>query len=180
MMWVKVRGVYVVVMVLVGLLSVRTQPAGAEVIALRLVPNSGSAAVGETITLQVLIDGAVNLGAFEFHLGYDPQVLQPQSAILGPFLTTTGRTPVPLGPAIKGDEIRFAGASYGEIAGPDGSGELATVTFRVVGPGSSPLTFRRVIVTDVRAAVQPAVGLDGLFVAGIDAVSSTRLPLLQR
>lgn len=179
-MWVKSRGVVAAVILLAGLLGGGSQPVDADTITVRLLPGHAVGEVGKTVAVTVWIDGAANLGAFEFHLGYDPAVLQAVGAQLEAFLTSTGRTPVPLGPAVKPNEIRFAGASYGTAAGPDGSGMLAQVTFRVVGPGTSPLTFNRLIVTDTQAQVLPASAVDGTFTSGKVPYSPVYLPLVRR
>lgn len=179
-MWARSRGIVVTVVLLAGLLSGGLRPAGADTITVRLEPGRLVGDVGDTVGVAVWVDGAVDLGAFEVHLGYDPAILQATGAELGAFLGSTGRALVPLGPALREGEIRFAGASYGTAAGADGSGALAEITFRVVGAGSSALTFNRVIVTDAMAQVLPADAIDGAFSTEAGLSSSVRLPLLLR
>jgi hypothetical protein len=179
-MWVRIRGLVVTVVLLAGLLPGGWQPAGADAITVGLEPRHLVGDVGGTVVTTVQIDGVVNLGAFEFHLGYDPAVLQATGAELGAFLTSTGRSPVPLGPAMRVGEIRFAGATYGTAAGPDGAGALAQITFRVVGSGTSTLTFNRIIVTDAVAQVLPARAIDGTFSTEASLYSPVHLPLLLR
>lgn len=179
-MWARSRGIAVAVVLLAGLLSGGLQPADADTVTVGLEPGHLIGGVGDTVVATVWVDGAVDLGAFEFHLGYDPAILQATGAELGALLTSTGRTPVPLGPALREGEIRFAGASYGTAAGADGSGALAEITFRVVGAGTSALTFNRVIVTDAVAQVLPADAIDGTFSTEAGLSSSVRLPLLLR
>ena len=179
-MWARFRGIAVAVVLLAGLLSGGLQPADADTITVGLEPGRLVGGVGDTVVVAVRVDGAVDLGAFEFHLGYDPAILQATGAELGAFLASTGRTPVPLGPALREGEIRFAGASYGTAAGAEGGGVLAQVTLRVVGAGTTPLTFNRVIVTDAMAQVLPADAIDGTFSTEMSLSSSVRLPLVLR
>lgn len=179
-MWARSRGITVTVVLLAGLLSGGFQPADADAITVGLEPRRLIGDVGDTVVATVWVDGVVNLGAFEFHLGYDPEILRATGAELGVLLTSTGRTPVPLGPALREGEMRFAGASYGTAAGADGAGALAQITFRVVGAGTSALTFNRVIVTDAVAQVLPADAIDGVFSTQAGLSPSVRLPLLLR
>lgn len=165
---------------LIALLSGRSQPADAEVITVRLQPDRVVAGVGDTVLVGVVVEGAFDLGAFEFHLGYDPSVLTATGAELGPFLTSTGRSPVPLGPMVKSGEIRFAGASYGTAGGPGGAGVLAQVRFRVIGSGTSALTFNRVIITDTHAQVLSARTSNGMFTTGERSYPPVHLPLVLR
>jgi len=106
-MWARLRGIAVAVVLLAGLLSGGLQPADADTITVGLEPGRLVGGVGDTVVVAVRVDGAVDLGAFEFHLGYDPAILQATGAELGAFLASTGRTPVPLGPALREGEIRF-------------------------------------------------------------------------
>jgi hypothetical protein len=177
-MWVRSWSIIAALVTLAGLLSASSQLAGAQAITIRLEPSRIVADVGQTVQVTVRMEGAVDLGAFEFHLGYNPAVLEATDAGLGPLLTSTGRSPVPLGPALKDGEIRFAGASYGTEGGPDGAGVLAQVTFRIVGPGTSGLTFNRIIVTDSDAQVQPATAVGGLLATNERLLAFLYLPMV--
>lgn len=179
-MWARSRGILTAMVLLAGLLSGGLQVANADTVTVRLEPDHLVGSVGATVSVAVWADDVVDLGAFEVHLSYDPAVLQATGAELGPFLTSSGRTPVPLGPALREGEIRFAGATYGTPAGPHGSGELAQITFRVVGSGSSALAFNRVIVTDAAAQVLPTEGVDGTFSTEPGLHISVLLPLVVR
>ncbi len=176
----KWRGMAIAVVLLAGLLSGGLQPADANAVTLRLQPGNLVGEVGTTVGVMVQVEGAADLGAFEFHLGYDPAVLEATEVWLGDFLTRTGRTPVPLGPRLDVGEVRFAGASYGTATGPGGSGVLAQITFRVVGSGTTALTFNRVIVTDTDARVLDAGAIDGSFTSGQSPYLPVFVPLLLR
>jgi len=77
---------------------------------------------------------------------------------LGTFLTSDGRTFVPLPPDIDNDagSGRSAVLSYGTEPAPSGSGAIATVTFSPVQPGDSKLEWQAVQLTDEDGDVTPA------------------------
>ncbi|HID87784.1 MAG TPA: hypothetical protein EYP55_10480, partial [Anaerolineae bacterium] len=146
---------------------------------LRIEPTSTQAAVGETLTLQVMIDEAVDLGGFEFRLDYDPAVLRADDATLGPFLGSTGRTTSPLGPEMDNDAgiLTFGGLSFGDQPGPDGSGLLAEITFTVVGGGQSAVEFLDAQTTDSDGTPQGAPATRGGYVEVGEGVA-VYLPLI--
>jgi thermitase len=117
------------------------RPAGAgkarrEVIA-RVEPAKAQA--GDTYSFAIVLENAQDLGAFEFTLAYDPALLTPLRANLGPMLSGAGRTAVRVGPDFRDGRIVFGGFAFGQGAGPNGSGVVATVTFRAKGAGASAL-----------------------------------------
>ncbi|MEI2691914.1 MAG: hypothetical protein V9H69_20305 [Anaerolineae bacterium] len=74
----------------------------------------------------------------------------PWSSIeLGPFLSSTGRSPQPLGPDLRSAEegrVVYGGFTLGtpEQPGAEGSGVLATITWRVIQPADFTATLSRV------------------------------------
>ena len=60
-------------------------------------------------------------------------------------------TAVPLGPDFQAGRIVFGGFNFGQQAGPNGSGILATVTFRAKAAGVAALQLQELSVTDTRA-----------------------------
>ena len=104
---------------------------------------------GETFTTEVTVENVKDLLGFQFDLNFDPAAFAVDSIELGPFLSSTGRSAQPLGP-----DLRAAGegrAVYGgftlgtpEQPGAEGSGVLATVTWRVVQPADFTATLSRV------------------------------------
>ena len=107
---------------------------------------AGSVRIGETPAVAVQVTEAVDVKSFEFTLSYDPSVLQVESVELGDFLAGAFE----LDPIIDADlgTLRFGAADLGSGAGKEGSGSLATVTFRAVGVGTSPLTLTDVKLVD--------------------------------
>jgi hypothetical protein len=118
----------------------------------RLEPANSTVAIGSTFTVTVMIDEAVDLGAFQFDLRYIPASVQVEAITLGGFLASSGRTAASAGPRI--DNVTgfasFAGFSFGTPPGPNGSGALALVRLRAVGAGSSLLDLDKVQVLDTQ------------------------------
>lgn len=86
---------------------------------------------------EVQSDG---LAAFEFTIRFDPALLQPEAASLGPDLGRTGRQFQCLQPVQERGSFSFGCISIGlEPAGPQGTLTLAAVTFQPLSAGSSPL-----------------------------------------
>ncbi|MGA2285073.1 MAG: carboxypeptidase regulatory-like domain-containing protein [Dehalococcoidia bacterium] len=88
-------------------------------------------------TVNVKIDNVTNLGSFQFDVVFDPAIVQLQSFAEGPFLKSTGRSTICSSSDIAPGAKRYACASGGSQAGPNGSGVLATLTFSPVAAGTS-------------------------------------------
>jgi hypothetical protein len=125
---------------------------------MRIDPAINNVEAGQPFIVNVMIDGAVNVGAFQFDLIYDPAVVTVTDVALGPFVGSTGRTAQPVGPTIdnRAGTLAFGAFSFGSTAGPAGTGVLATVRFRAEDPGTSALGLQNVVVTDPMANAQPA------------------------
>lgn len=125
------------------------------------VPATKVAADGEPFTVSVMVDGVTNLGAFQFELTYDPTVLMLVNAERGPFLGSSGRQVECLPPPTGKDLLRFTCVTLGaKPDGPNGSGVLTTVAFQPLAPGSSPLHFALLILTDPSAQPLPTRAQD--------------------
>jgi uncharacterized repeat protein (TIGR01451 family) len=141
-------------------------------LALRIVPSETSVTRGDLFTVDVVIEDISNLGAFQLDITFDSQVLHGMSANLGPFLGSTGRTVLPIGPTIctttSPGVLAFGGMSFGFSPGPDGSGTLATISFQAVETGHSELQMEKVVVTDIDGNIQvPDTLLGGLVDVGL-------------
>ncbi len=104
---------------------------------------------GETFTTDVTIENAKDLLGFQFDLNFDPAAFAVESIELGPFLSSTGRSPQPLGPDLRSAEegrVVYGGFTLGtpEQPGAEGSGVLATITWRVIQPADFTATLSRV------------------------------------
>ena len=125
-----------------------TTPGSAGVLAPPLVsaiPNEAKVVIGAAVLVDIVIEGAPVFAAYEFHLSFDPSVLQFESVTHGgEILADGGRTPTCLGPEVahlQNAIVSYACVSTGGSEGPSGSGLLATITFRAICPGLSDLMF---------------------------------------
>ncbi len=135
------------------------------------------ASLGTPFTVDIVVENVVNLGAFEFTLGFDPAVLQYQSLQYGSFLGSSGRVVNCLPAEHNEDSVRTVCVTMGaEPDGPSGSGVLATVTLLPVNTGIALVDLRDVILTDPMATVIPAIEQDGSVTVGL-APTPTITPL---
>lgn len=145
-------------------------------VAVRIEPSDTTVAVGETFTIDVVIDNVQNLGSFQFDIKYMSSIVHADSGWLGNFLGSTGRNVAPVGPVIDNasdtGKVTFGGFSFGAPNGPDASGVLATVQFTVQDTGSTALNLMKVQVTDIDGQVQKlgTIG-DGMVNAIITSVN---------
>jgi hypothetical protein len=116
----------------------------------RVEPAVQSAEPGQQFTVNVTVDGVVDLGAFQFDMTFDPAVVTAAHVELSSFPASTDRTVQSIGAHIDDEigRVSFGAFSFGDAAGPNGTGPLAVVTFTAAGPGTSALNLENVIVTD--------------------------------
>ena len=118
-------------------------------------PEMMVATTDDLFTLKVDISNVNDLGGFEFELIYDPAVVWVTDVQIGDFLGSTERTDVSLGPEINNDTgiTAFGGFTFGEHSGPDGSGELATISFLAQASGSTEVLLKNVQILNTEAAL---------------------------
>jgi len=120
----------------------------------RLVPASQNVQLGESLEVDVAVEDATNIAAFEFRVKYDPAVLKLDGITKTDFLTSTGRSvtcPPLIDEAAKMTKDAWFGcATTNKSAGApvSGSGVLAHVSFTAVGPGLTYLTFVKLELAD--------------------------------
>lgn len=132
-----------------ALLAVAHTTQGQGTIVRLEVPSKEPEAGAEPFDVAVLVDGVTNLGAFEFELTYDGDVVKAEGVQEGPFLGSSGRRVQCLSPDIADGSVLLRCVTLGATPdGPTGSGVLAVVTFRPASPGTSPLHFARLTLTD--------------------------------
>ncbi len=111
----------------------------------RISPSFQNVAVGGDVVVDLRIENAPVFAAYEFHLSFNPSVMQFGAITRGgEILADAGRTPLCLGPNAEDLEngiVSYACASTGGSGGPSGSGLLATVTFRALCPDQTELRF---------------------------------------
>jgi hypothetical protein len=141
----------------------------------RIDPAAVNVAPGHAFTVNVMVDGAVDLGAFQFDMIYDPTVVTVNAVELGPFLGSTGRTAQSIGTKVDNVAgiVTFGAFSFGSDAGPEGTGSLAAITLTAVGSGTSALNLQNVVVTDVRANTQSVSVEGGTVTVAVPSPTST-------
>jgi hypothetical protein len=89
----------------------------------------------DEIEVPIEIAGANNVGAFQFVLEFDGEVLEGLGASDGGFLASSGRETFCDDPTVDPHAIRFACVTLGDTppTGAQGDGVLAVVRFRVTG-----------------------------------------------
>ncbi len=126
----------------------------------RIQPASKQLYLNRTGSTEVAIDGVTNLGSFQFEIGFNGAMVQidaPTDVQLGPFLGSTGRTTIPVGPAIDNTAgtVVYGAATFGAQQGPSGEGVLATITWTAVGEGTTTLDLGNVQVSDIAGTLIP-------------------------
>jgi sulfatase modifying factor 1 len=122
---------------------------------IRFNPASSTVNPGDIFVRGVVVDNVVDLGAFEFTVTFDPAIVHVQSATLGSFLGSTGRTVLagPLTIDNTAGSVAYGGATFGSAAGPNGTGTVAQLTLQAVATGSSSLSFAAAQLVDTQANV---------------------------
>ncbi|MFQ5612324.1 MAG: M4 family metallopeptidase [Anaerolineae bacterium] len=131
---------------------------------LRLEPADQAAPLGGgSFIVNVVVDNATDLGAFEFDLVYNPAIVQVSAVNLGDFLGSTGRTVSEVGPTIDNGTGRtsYGAFSVGSNAGPSGSGLLATIVLAPQQQGDSDLLLDNFQLTNTDASVLASTALNG-------------------
>jgi hypothetical protein len=102
-------------------------------------PPSQEVAPGEYFSVDVVVQNVTNLGAYDFTLIYNPNIISFDSVSNLTFLGSTGRTVSCPPPVADGWVLRFGCVTTGlAIPGPSGSGQLAEIIFRAADPVPSP------------------------------------------
>ncbi len=144
----------------------------AQNLTIAISPQTTNIGVNETVTLNVTIENASNLGGFQFDVLYNTQIVHVDTVILGDFISSTGRGAFQLGPEIDNNsnpgKVTFGGASFGSNPGPDGNGILAQVTFTSLGTGNSAVELQNVLISDINGQNLPVSGVidGGIIVSG--------------
>ena len=129
-------------------------------------PKSSNMRVGNPAAVDIVIENITELGSFEFKISYDGtivQIAQSSDVAMGPFLASTGRTAIPVGPTINNSpgSVVFAAASIGTQAGAIGNGVLATITWTPQKDGKTTLDLKNVKVSDTQGTQFQVIEEDG-------------------
>jgi hypothetical protein len=124
--------------------------AAAEGATILLQPSASTVSSGQVFSLEIRVSEVDDLFAFQFDLGYSQTVLEALSVAEGTFLSAGGSTLFIPG-AIDNSSglIAFtANTLLGEVPGVTGSGVVATVSFKAIGAGTSPINLFNVTLLD--------------------------------
>lgn len=120
----------------------------------RFDPAATTLSIGQTVTVNVRIDDVVGLAGDEIHMSYNPSILEVQDAdpaqagvqiTIGSFLHPDYVALHSVDPA-QG-KIDLSVLQLPPRPPVSGSGVLATITFKAIGNGTSPLTFNSVLLS---------------------------------
>jgi hypothetical protein len=112
-------------------------------------PASQGVLVGEFFTVDVRVGNVNNLGAYEFALEFDSDVVSYVFVSNGSFLGSSGRLVFCPDAITDVGKLRFGCVtSDGGTPGASGSGQLAQVVFQAVAPGTSSLDLTTVALTN--------------------------------
>jgi hypothetical protein len=116
---------------------------------LSIQPVATTVTVGNTTSLDIAINGAVDLYSYQFDVSFDPTILSAIDIIEGPFLATGGATFFIPGIDNGLGTIEFTADSLlGLVPGVISNGVLATLRFTALAPGSSAITLSNVLMFD--------------------------------
>jgi hypothetical protein len=129
----RLSGFVLMVVFLIG-----TAPAWAE--SLSIDPVSQDVLLGNTVSVDINVSGAIDLYGWQFSLGYDGTILSLLSVSAGPFLGTGGST-FWFAPdtSTSGEILSGTETLLGPIAGVNGSGTLLSLNFNTIALGTSPI-----------------------------------------
>ena len=132
-------------------------------------PVAATVANGEVFSIDVALDDAIDLFAFQFDVGFDPAIVQAVAVLDGGFLTSGGGISVFGGVFVLAlDNVAGVVTVLDALLGPvppatgvTGGGVLATVRFKAKAPGTSGIGLSNVILEDSGGIAISAQTLDG-------------------
>ena len=120
-------------------------------------PVQTTIGVGEVCSIDIIVENAINLGALQFDIVYNSAIVHANSATLGTFLSSTGRTAIPAGTVIDNEsaqgKVTYGAATIGANAGPNGTGVLATIEFEAQAVGNTILELQNLQISDITGIV---------------------------
>ena len=110
-----------------------------------------------------MVNGAADLGAFQFDLSFDKNILQYVSLTGGTLIADTGRVMTPVGPNVGVGVVTYGQISSdgGKPGANGGPYKLATIRFRGIAVGTSPLDLSKVILTSTKGFEQDKTVTNG-------------------
>ncbi len=133
--------------------EVERPPQETSVAQVAIAPTQGTYSIGDTVTLNIMVNGASNVGSVPFHLKFNPQILEfIPPGIEGNFLNGDGASTVFIASeSASGGEIIVGISRLGSDAGASGGGILCTLNFLAINEGACSFEFLGASVKDPKA-----------------------------
>ncbi|MGC9521295.1 MAG: LysM peptidoglycan-binding domain-containing protein [Anaerolineae bacterium] len=159
----KTLRLFTFVTLLVTLFGIPSAPVFAADPVVKLVPASSTVDVGDQVVVSVMVEDVTNLFGVEFHITFDPNIVEVVDADAG-----TAEVQVGFGDFLSPDfvaqneadnttgVIDFAISQMPTHGPVSGSGTLATITFKGRASGTSDVAFSNVLLADSGGAQIPA------------------------
>ena len=129
------------------------------------VATTKSVSTNKDVAVEIRASGLSNLGAFQFVVSVDPNILQPVSIEKTDFLGSSGReTQCDDAPTIDSASIRYFCTTLRTTpAGVDGDGTLAIAHFRSKRKGTTDVALSHVLLAHPDGSELPSTTADGKF-----------------
>lgn len=159
--WIVAAAVLVAIVLFSSQAQQGTSTASVSMSFLRVSPVSQTVSLGTDAEVNVVIETSEEVAAFEFELLFSRDVLEVETIVPGPFLSSTGRQVFCID--VPGESVvRFSCVSYGQLpTPPSGSGAVAILAFSTVGPGTSRLNLQGCELATVFGVPLPVTCEDG-------------------
>lgn len=129
---------------------------------LSIVPSSTTPDVGSTFQVSVAASNAHDLFEVPLQLRFDPRVLALVNVDSGDLLSKDGQ-PVAMVHRDEGNgTVTVSAARPPQTPGVNGAGVVATLTFKALTAGDSPLSLVKIGAKDSKGVSLPAVGTQGV------------------
>jgi general secretion pathway protein D len=124
----------------------------------RFEPRSLSLKVGQTATVDVVVDGVKDLFSIPFLVQYDPAVISVEDVHLGDFLQA-GDQAIAIVQRVDKDQGQaiFSATRQPNTAGANGTGTVMSIVIKGLAPGTSALSIVQVNARDSRQRPIPLV-----------------------
>ena len=111
----------------------------------------GESEIGETFTINIILNDVTNLWSWKVRVDWNPEILNFTETAEGPFLNNTGDTLFLWAnnwTAIEEGYIPEISCTLQSSVGVNGSGALATITFKSLSPGTSNITLTETVLKE--------------------------------
>jgi len=144
----KIIGVSIIIMLFAGSF-LYLSPNAVAAPSVSITVDNAPTKVGDTFIASVNVAGIVGLWGWNTLISWNPEVLSLTRSAKGPFLTSDGASDLRPQPVIRnGEGTVYIAHVLLEANSVSGDGILDRLTFEVIGPGNTDLTFSSLIFLD--------------------------------